>query len=401
MIPFFYRRYVKAPLATFISMLSSCAFLLTVLFSVGYFFNWRGIKDEVPLQDCLIAAGCSVVAGFVLMKWAAWLAKRKYRKLAEREGTTEHQAQPAQTQASRPASEAQTSQAGQAAYQAQAAQTSRPEPERPSEAPHGASLRFCPKCGTKAEAGDAFCVNCGAKLADRASTAQADTFQAYESHTYVRQTPPQEPPAAQQPQQKQKSGAVRLLVTLVILALAFFGGRWLSEQMAKNYKTNAGETQETEETAYYTWQAPADPFEFLPTLLSVTGDYGIGWDIMGATDFVINQATLNCFSGSTADAFGALFMDATGDRGGFIYEHDKDLFAWFGSWRRTSIDPKYLTLIDTAGKGHELELEIYSNDSIRVVSAEGRAIQFNMERSDEQRANLINLMANVRDGKYS
>ena len=399
MIPFFYRRYVKAPLATFISILSSGAFLLAVLFSVGYFFNWSGIKDEVPLQDCLIAAACGVVAGFVLRKWAAWLAKRKYRKIAEQEGTTEYQARAAQPQASRPASEAQTQQTNQAAYQAQAAQTSRPEPERPSEAPRGASLRFCPKCGTKAEAGDAFCVNCGAKLADRASTAQTDTFHAYESHTYVRQTPPQETPAAQQPQQKQKSGAVRLLVTLVILALAFFGGRWLSEKMVKNY-TNAGGTQETDETVD-TWQAPADPFEFLPKLISVTGDYGIGWDIMGATDFDINQATLNCFSGSTADAFGALFMDATGDRGGFIYEHGKDLFAWFGSWRRTSIDLKNLSLIDTAGKGHELELEIYSNDSICVVSAEGREILFNMERSDEQRANLINLMANVRDGKYS
>ena len=389
MIPFFYKRYEKAPLATFISLLSSLAFLLAVLFSVGYFFNWQGIKDEVPLQECLIASGCGVVAGFVLMKWAAWLARRKYRKMVERAGTAEYRAQPAQPQAA---------QAARPAYQAQATQTSRPEPARPAEATNGASARFCPKCGTKAEVGDAFCVNCGAKLANRASTPQADTFQAHESHTYERPTPPQETPAAKQ--DKPKSTAVRLLVTLAILALAFFGGRWLSEQMVSR-PANVGSTQETEGDGYYTWQPPVDPFEALPKLISIEGNYGVGWDIMGATDFDINQATQNCFSGSVGDRFGALFMDANGDRGGFIYEHGDDLFAWFGSWRRTSTSMDELTLIDTAGESHKLELKIYSNDSICVLSAEGRAIQFNMERGEDQRANLINLMTNVRDGKYS
>ena len=82
MIPFFYKRYHKAPLATFVSVLSSLLYLGAVLLSAGYFFNWAGIRDEMKLEESLTAAVVALAVGFILMKWAAWLAKRKYNQLA-------------------------------------------------------------------------------------------------------------------------------------------------------------------------------------------------------------------------------------------------------------------------------------------------------------------------------
>ena len=131
MIPFFFTRYRKAPLATCISFLSSMCWLFAVLFSVGYFLNWAGLKDDMSLGGSLAMAALSALIGFGLKKLANCLAIRKQQKLAEREV------------ASRPAS----------------------TPE-PTAAAGGRTtpVAYCPKCGEKAEPGDVFCVNCGAKL---------------------------------------------------------------------------------------------------------------------------------------------------------------------------------------------------------------------------------------------
>ena len=130
MLPFFFTRYKKAPLATCVSFISSMFYVFALLFSVGYAFNWEGIRDSGSVGESLVAAACFAVAGFALMKLARWLAVRKQRKLAVRE----------------------------------AAQTPAPPVRpvvnpRPDTAPH-----FCRKCGAKVEPGDVFCVNCGAKL---------------------------------------------------------------------------------------------------------------------------------------------------------------------------------------------------------------------------------------------
>lgn len=126
MIPFFFTRYRKAPLATCVSFLSSMCYLIALLFSVGYLLNWSGLRDEMQLGPSLLMAACFAAIGVGLMKLGEWLAIRKQRKLAEKAGS---------------------------------AATARPTP-----VPAAPAACVCPKCGTRAEPGDAFCVNCGTKL---------------------------------------------------------------------------------------------------------------------------------------------------------------------------------------------------------------------------------------------
>lgn len=134
MIPFFFTRYRKAPLATCVSFCSSMCYVLTLVFSVGYFLNWEGIRESGSLGGSLLAAACFAAAGFGLMKLAKWLAIRKQRKLAEKAAAT----------------------AGTTTTAAATATT--------TSTAHVPKGRFCPKCGAAVEPGDAFCVNCGAKL---------------------------------------------------------------------------------------------------------------------------------------------------------------------------------------------------------------------------------------------
>lgn len=130
MIPFFFTRYRKAPLATCVSFCSSACYVVTLFFTVGYAFNWDGVQDTGSLGESLLVAVCFAAIGFGLSRLANWLAVRKQRKLAARE----------------------------------AAQTPVP-PVAPAANPKpGPASRLCPKCGTKVEPGDVFCVNCGAKL---------------------------------------------------------------------------------------------------------------------------------------------------------------------------------------------------------------------------------------------
>ena len=143
MIPFFFRRYRKAPLATCVSFLATVCFIFAVFFSVGYFLNWEGLRDKGgSAGESLIVAAVSAVLGIAFWKLAAWLAKRKYEKLAEREAV------------SRPAPAARPSVA--------------PNPTpRPTEIPRPATTGgLCPKCGAKPEPGDVYCIQCGAKLRD-------------------------------------------------------------------------------------------------------------------------------------------------------------------------------------------------------------------------------------------
>ncbi len=138
MIPVFFRRYKKAPLATCVSFMATFCFIIALFFSVGYVFNWEGMRSENDsLGESLLVAAVFAVVGIALWKLAAWLAQRKYDKMRAT-------ATPAAT--------------ASATYVASSAATS--TDARPAATRGG----FCPKCGTKVEPGDAFCVNCGAKL---------------------------------------------------------------------------------------------------------------------------------------------------------------------------------------------------------------------------------------------
>lgn len=129
MIPFFYTRYKNAPLATFVSILSSGCFLLAVVLVVTTVSEWKSAQEGGTIGEIFASAAASVVVGFLLRKAAGALAKRKYRKLVEKE-------------------------AGSAAS---AVKTS-------SYTSSASAVRLCPKCSSKVENGDVFCMNCGAKL---------------------------------------------------------------------------------------------------------------------------------------------------------------------------------------------------------------------------------------------
>lgn len=136
MIPFFFRHYKKAPLATCVSYLSTLGYAGAFLFTIGYVMNWEGMRDELPLAYCLMLAVFSGAVGFGFMKLAAYLAERKYQKLA------------AKTGASAPVASASAAPV---------------RPVEPARTVPPASGR-CPTCGAKTDQGDVFCVHCGAKL---------------------------------------------------------------------------------------------------------------------------------------------------------------------------------------------------------------------------------------------
>ena len=129
MIPFFYTRYKNAPLATFISILSSCFFAGAVILVVTTVFDWKAAQEGGTIGEIFGCAAAFIVLGFLLRKAAEALAKRKIRKLVEKE-------------AERAASDAKVS----------------------SYASSASAVRVCPKCSGKVEDGDIFCMNCGAKL---------------------------------------------------------------------------------------------------------------------------------------------------------------------------------------------------------------------------------------------
>ena len=141
MIPVFFRRYKKAHLANLVSYLGTFCFIGAIYCSVGYFMNWEGLRDQgMSMGECLAIAAACAVAGFLCWKLAAWMANRKYQKLAAKEA------------ASRPA----------ATPDSYAALKSPATPGPSVTAPPAA--RYCRKCGAKAEPDDAYCVQCGAKL---------------------------------------------------------------------------------------------------------------------------------------------------------------------------------------------------------------------------------------------
>ena len=78
------------------------------------------------------------------------------------------------------------------------------------------NLRHCPKCGAAVDPVDTFCMNCGARL-ERTET--------------VRSADPPPPPASKKPQGK----FTRLLVTLLIVGLAYGGGKLLGNMMAGDF----------------------------------------------------------------------------------------------------------------------------------------------------------------------
>lgn len=127
MIPIIFRRYKKAPLATCVSFMATACFAVAVICSVGYLLNWEGMRESGSLGENQLVAAVFALLGFGLWKLAAWLAERKYQKMR-----------------------------GDAAPAPAPKPVAGPKP--------AAAGVICPKCGARAEPGDAYCVQCGTKL---------------------------------------------------------------------------------------------------------------------------------------------------------------------------------------------------------------------------------------------
>lgn len=474
MIPFFYRTYRKAPLATFISLLSSGCYLLTALFTIGYFMNWSGLKDEMQLGESLLVAGSFLVVGILFMKWAAWLAKRKYEKLAQaeaasRQATPSWANRPASGQAntySRPASEQTTtysrptpeqttaysrstseqantynqSTAEQATVNSrpaeQAASYSRPAAEAGA-TNAGRSVRFCPKCGAKADADDVFCVSSGAKLRERDAapqaqaeqtqtqqtytsqpqaeksytaqsqtyTTQAQTTQSQTTQAYASQAQTAQPPAQEAPK-KRGNVAVRLLVTLAIVGLAYGGGKLLGGQMSKTYTPSTAAITPvplaTLAVPQVTLAVPQTQFG------SGVQSTGAGWDLSTATDLDIRLAMSNYFAGENDLGFGALFMDAAGDHGGVICTSTSDQYKieYFGTWSIPEDANEPLILTDANGVRHEITIEMEDENKLRIKSADYNGhrlvfISMLLERGEFRKEDVYQLMRDIRDYRTS
>lgn len=196
MIPFFFRTYRNAPLATFISLLSTGCYAITLLMTLEYLMNMEGLRDEVPLGTCLLIAAVSAAAGFGLGKLAAFLAERK----AAAHATTEAARQAASTQTA--------TGTGTASH---SAETSR------------SSVRFCPVCGSQAREGARFCENCGARLSSSAASPSPSSSETSASAASA---------SAPAPTEAKKKGSVSILVALAIIVLAYGGGKLLGRQAA-------------------------------------------------------------------------------------------------------------------------------------------------------------------------
>ena len=133
MIPIFFKRYKKAPLATCISFLSTASYAIAAYLLLGYILNWDGLQDDGSVGEIILIVAVFVAVGFGFMKLAERLADRKQKKLAEKEA----------------ASVSVSTAAARAA-------------ETLSEA-----YWSCPVCGTRVKQSAAFCTHCGASREGR------------------------------------------------------------------------------------------------------------------------------------------------------------------------------------------------------------------------------------------
>ena len=137
MIPIFFTRYKKAPLATCVSFLSTAFYAIAAYMVLAYILNWDGLRDGASAVEIILLAVVFVAVGFGLMKLAEWLALRKQKKLAEKEAASGS----ASTVASRTA---------------ETTVTSRKTEKSPE------TYWTCAVCGTRVSQTAAYCTHCGA-----------------------------------------------------------------------------------------------------------------------------------------------------------------------------------------------------------------------------------------------
>ncbi len=138
MIPIFFKRYKKAPLATCISLLSTAFYAMAAYLLLSYILNWDGLRDDATAVEIIPIGVVLAAVGFGFMKLAEWLAERKQKKLAEKEA---------------------------------AASVSMSTATRPAETSPEAYW-ICDACGTRVKETAAYCTNCGASR-ERRDTAAA------------------------------------------------------------------------------------------------------------------------------------------------------------------------------------------------------------------------------------
>ena len=137
MIPIFFTRYKKAPLATCVSFLSTAFYAIAAYMVLAYILNRDGLRDGTSVVEIILLAVVFVAVGFGLMKLAEWLALRKQKKLAEKEAASGS----ASTVASRTA---------------ETTVTSRKTEKSPE------TYWTCAVCGTRVRQTAACCTHCGA-----------------------------------------------------------------------------------------------------------------------------------------------------------------------------------------------------------------------------------------------
>ena len=174
------------------------------------------------------------------------------------------------------------------------------------------NLRHCSKCGAAVDPVDTFCMNCGARL-ERTET--------------VRSADPPPPPASKKPQGK----FTRLLVTLLIVGLAYGGGKLLGNMMARDFITSSAPKTGTVNQSRALTQPPLitpipTRVPSAPTVAPMapsqqSGDSRAVWNYLEASDDEIRNA-MTYFWYGTDPATGAqcaFFSDSNANRGGYYW----------------------------------------------------------------------------------
>lgn len=254
--------------------------------------------------------------------------------------------------------------------------------------------KFCTHCGAPVDADAVFCTNCGAKLDATPTPAPTPT------------PTPTPTPAAKKP----ANVAVRLLMTAIIVALAYGGGKLLGGQVAGGGGKAPAATRSVIATVA---PATAVPAAAAPTATPKVFDMSAsvnaalegftqkGWDIDVATDGQVRAAMNNFFCGTGShSAYAALFMDDNADHGGIYYTNDERALMILGTWDDSDDSDTYIKLRDSDGDIHYVYLTPTSENAFRFDSVDGVAVGLNLQRGTDRKDRLLQLILKLKNGAY-